>query len=223
VEYVRVEPASAGSVSGKMRFTGRKPVRRVIDMAGEEVECKRLHPGPVFAEGAVINPDSTLANVFVHVSRGFEGRQFEPAAAPARFDQKGCRFAPHVLGVRAGQPVVVSNSDPVTHNVHPMPKLNREWNQGQPPGSPNIERVFREPEVGIPVKCNVHSWMRAYICVTATPYFAVTGSDGAFEMKGLPPGEYTIAAWHEKFGTQEQKISLAASQQATLDFTWKSE
>ena len=120
-----------------------------------------------------------------------------------------------------GQPFHVSNSDPVTHNVHPMPEKNREWNQGQPSGAPEIERTFRFEEVMIPIKCNVHSWMRSYLGVVAHPFFSVTGDKGMFELAGLPPGDYTITAWHEKFGTQETKVTLAASAAGTAEFTFK--
>lgn len=219
-EYTKVDPATAASVSGKVRFSGKKPARRPIDMSGEETECKRMHAGAVLAEDFVLNEDGTLANVFVYVSAGLEGKKFEPDTAPVAMDQTGCLFKPHVVGVRVGQPFVVANNDPVTHNVHPMPEKNREWNQGQPPGAPKIERVFMEPEVMIPVKCNVHSWMKAYIGVVDHPFFAVTGSSGTFELKGLPPGEYTIRAWHERFPAVEKKVTLAAGASEALELTF---
>ena len=130
-------------------------------------------------------------------------------------------FTPHVSGVMTGQPLVVANSDPVTHNVHPMPEKNREWNQGQPPGAPEIERTFRFEEIMIPVKCNVHSWMKSYIGVVAHPYYAVTAAAGTFELPNLPPGTYTLTAWHEKFGTQTAQVTLAPSGAATAEFTFK--
>jgi plastocyanin len=209
--YFKVDPATAGKITGKVMFTGAKPPVRNIDMSGEEIECRRLHGSAVPAEDVVINADGSLANVFVWVSAGLEGKKFEPPAQPAEFDQRGCMFRPHVLGIRAGQPFLVSNSDPVTHNVHPMPQANREWNQGQPPGAGKVERVFTQPEIGIPVKCNVHSWMKAYICVVEHPYFAVTGGQGDFTLASLPPGAYTVSAFHEKFGILEQKVTLASS------------
>jgi hypothetical protein len=221
VAYTKVDPATAAKVSGKVMYSGPKPVRKVIDMSSEETECKRSHKGPVQSEEVILNKDGSLANVFVYVSSGLEGKKFEPAKAPVKIDQRGCMFAPHVVGVMTSQPLLVSNSDPVTHNVHPIPEKNREWNQGQPPGAPEIERTFRVEEIMIPVKCNVHSWMRSYICVVAHPYFAVTGEGGTFELAGLPPGEYTITAWHEKFGKQEAKVTLAPSGAGTAEFTFK--
>jgi plastocyanin len=221
VVYTKVDPATAAKVTGKALYSGPKPVRKVIDMSSEETECKRSHKGPVQSEEVMLNKDGSLANVFVYISAGLEGKKFEPPKTPVKIDQKGCMFAPHVAGVMTGQPLLVSNSDPVTHNVHPIPEKNREWNQGQPPGAPEIERTFRVEEIMIPVKCNVHSWMRSYICVVAHPYFAVTGEGGTFELAGLPPGEYTITAWHEKFGKQEAKVTLAASGAGTAEFTFK--
>ena len=221
VAYTKVDPATAAKVTGKVTYTGPKPVRKVIDMSSEETECRRSHKGPVQSEEVILNADGTLANVFVYVSAGLEGKKFEPPKTPVKLNQSGCMFTPHVAGVMAGQPLVVANSDPVTHNVHPMPEKNREWNQGQPPGAPEIERTFAFEEIMIPVKCNVHSWMRSYIGVVAHPFFAVTGETGTFELGGLPPGEYTITAWHEKFGKQEAKVTLAASGAGTAEFGFK--
>jgi plastocyanin len=221
VAYTKVDPATAAKVTGKVMYSGPKPVRKVIDMSSEETECKRKHKGPVQSEEVILNADGTLANVFVYVSAGLDGKEFEPPKTPVKIDQNGCMFSPHVVGVMTGQPITVSNSDPVTHNVHPLPEKNREWNQGQPPGAPQIERTFHFEEVMIPVKCNVHSWMRSYIGVVPHPFYAVTGENGTFELTGLPPGEYTITAWHEKFKTQEMKVTLAPGGAGTAEFTFK--
>ncbi|MBN8733086.1 MAG: hypothetical protein J0L64_21300, partial [Acidobacteria bacterium] len=189
--FFKVDPATAGNVTGKVSYTGPKPARRAIDMSSEETACSRNHKGPVYSEEVILNDDGTLANVFVYISAGLDGKPFEPPTTPVRLNQSGCMFTPHVSGVMTGQPLVVANSDPVTHNVHPMPEKNREWNQGQPPGAPEIERTFRFEEIMIPVKCNVHSWMKSYIGVVAHPYYAVTAAGGAFELPNLPPGTYT--------------------------------
>ncbi len=219
--FFKVDPATAGKVTGKVAYTGPKPARKAIDMSSEETECRRSHKGAVYSEEVILNDDGTLANVFVYISAGLEGKTFQPPTTPVRLNQSGCMFTPHVSGVMTGQPLVVANSDPVTHNVHPMPEKNREWNQGQPPGAPEIERTFRFEEIMIPVKCNVHSWMKSYIGVVAHPYYAVTAAGGAFELPNLPPGTYTITAWHEKFGTQTAQITLAPSGTATAEFTFK--
>jgi plastocyanin len=218
--YTTVDPATAATVTGKVSFSGAPPRMPRLAMDAEP-DCSKLHSGPVVSEEVVVNPNGTLANVFVYVKSGLEGKSFEPPATNALLDQHGCIYRPRVLGVRAGQMISIKNSDPTTHNVHPMPSTNREWNQSQPPKGPDLERAFPRPEVMIPVKCNVHPWMRSYIGVVDHPFFAVTSDQGAFEIKGLPPGDYVIEAWHEKFGTQELKVSLTASATQTADFTFQ--
>jgi plastocyanin len=180
-----------------------------------------MHKSGLLDEEVIVNANGTLANVFVYIQSGLERKTFAPPADPATIDQKGCRFEPHVLGMRAGQTLKVLNSDPVSHNIHPMPQTNREWNQGQAPGASPLEREFARPEIMIPVKCNVHSWMRSYIGVVEHPYFAVTNSEGTFELKNVPPGEYTIETWQEKLGKQQTKVTLAASATQSLDLSYK--
>ena len=218
----KVDPATAASITGKVAFAGKAPERRRIIMDAEP-DCKAMHSSPVYSEEVVVNPNGTLADVFVYVKAGLEGKNFEPPKEPVTLDQKGCVYRPHVVGVRAGQAISISNSDPTTHNIHPMPKVNREWNQSQPPKGGNLEKEFSRTEIMIPVKCNVHPWMRSYIGVVDHPYFAVTGDEGTFELKGLPPGEYTVEAWHEKYGALEQKVRLAPSATQTIEFTFKGE
>lgn len=222
VSYFKPDPATAGTLTGKASFTGKKPVRKPIVMESE-ADCQKLHSGQVLDPGFLPNANGTLSNVFVYVKTGLEGKKFEPATVPVKFDQKGCMFAPRVFAVQVGQPLEVTNSDPVTHNVHPMPEKNREWNQGQPPGSGTIERKFSVPEIMFPIKCNVHAWMKAYAAVMEHPYFAVTGEAGTFEMKNVPPGEYTLEAWHERFPAQQAKVTVAPNGSVAADFTFKGE
>jgi len=222
VEYFRVDPATAGRITGKVNFTGARPARKAIRMDSEE-DCRKMHTAAPLDEQVVVNPNKTLANVFVYVKTGLEGKKFPPVETPVKFDQKGCMFVPHVIAVRTGQTVTITNSDSVSHNVHPLPRVNREWNQAQQPGAAPLERKFAAAEVGMPIKCNVHAWMRAYVNVVEHPYFAVTGADGAYELPNLPPGEYTLAAWHERYPAQEQKVTLAASGSAAVEFTFKGE
>jgi plastocyanin len=154
----------------------------------------------------------------VYVKQGLEGKTFDRPQLAVVLDQKGCRFVPRVLGIQAGQTFKVTNSDPVTHNVHPIAKMNREWNQSQSPDDPPLERRFARPEVMVRVKCNVHSWMRSWVGVLDHPYFAITGPDGSYEINNLPPGEYTLEAWHETLGTQEQKVKVDAQGKASAMF-----
>jgi len=218
----KVDPATAATITGKVAFAGSAPKAIRIDMSAEP-DCKGLHSAPAQSEEVVVNANGTLANVFVWVKGGLEGKSFEPASGSAALDQKGCIYKPHVIGVRAGQTIDISNSDPTTHNVHPMPKVNREWNQSQPPKGVPLPKAFPRPEIMIPVKCNVHPWMKSYIGVVDHPFFAVTGDQGTFEIKGLPPGDYVVEAWHEKFGVQEQKVTLAPSASGAVEFSFKGE
>jgi plastocyanin len=186
----------------------------------EDPQCNKLHSTPVVDRTVAVNKNGTLANVFVYIKGGLEGKKFAPPSFAAVMDQKGCWFEPRVLGMQTGQQLEVTNSDPVTHNIHPRAHANREWNQSQAQGAPPLERKFMQPEVMIRVKCNIHSWMHAFIGVVDNPYFAVTGSDGAFELKNLPPGEYTIAAWQEELGEAVQRITVPASGKTEVSFTF---
>lgn len=220
--YFQVDPGTAVTITGKVFLKGAKPVRKKLEI-DEDPACVKLNKAGLFEETVMVNANGTLANVFVYVKKGLEGKQFAPPPATdvVTIDQKGCRFTPHVLGVRTGQTISVTNSDPLTHNIHPQPKMNREWNQSQPEGAPPLERRFVRPEMMIRVKCNVHSWMRAYIGAMEHPYFAVTGSDGSFEIRNLPPGEYTVEAWQEKLGSQEQQVTLAPSSKSEMVFSFQ--
>ena len=216
VEYFHVDAATAGTLSGRVTFRGSKPARKKIDMQSD-AGC----PGNAYDEPVITGKTGGLSNAFVYIQSGLEGKKFDPAEQPATLDQHGCMFSPRVIGMRAGEVLRVTNSDQVSHNIHPMPENNREWNQQQSPGTPALEHKFPRADVMIPVKCNVHSWMHAYIGVVDHPYFAVTGVDGAFEWKNVPPGDYTIAVWHEKLGELKQSVHLAASGAETVKFLYQ--
>jgi plastocyanin len=220
--YFKVDPATAGSVSGTVKLTGRRAPRKAIDMSNDPA-CVAAHHGKPYDESEAVNSNGTLANVFVYVKSGLDGKKFETPATPVTIDQKGCWFTPRVLGIQVGQTLDVTNSDPVTHNIHPMAQINREWNHSQGAGDPPLARRFTKPEIMVPVKCNIHSWMHAYIGVVDNPYFAVTGDKGSFEIPNLPPGNYTIEAWQEKLGPQDQQITVGPSGKVTADFTFKGE
>jgi hypothetical protein len=215
-----VNPATAATISGKVMFTGDKPVMRPISMDATPA-CARQHSTPVRSEEVVVNDNGTLSNVFVWVKAGLPDRQWPTPATPVTLNQHTCLYQPHVIGVMTNQDIEIKNSDPTNHNIHPLPKINREWNESQAPGTEPRMKQFPRQEVMIPVKCNVHPWMRAYIGVVAHPYFAVTGSDGTYTLKGLPPGEYTIEAWQEKYGTQDVQVTVGPKEEKTADFTFK--
>jgi len=212
-------PPDSSSLKGEVKFEGTAPKNSRIDMAADPL-CAKAHATPITTEDVVVGANGGLANVVVYVSDGLGSQTFQPPQQPAVFEQKGCQYKPHVLAMQANQKLDVVNSDETTHNIHPSPNNNREWNMTQPHGVP-LEQTFTRQEIAIPVKCNVHPWMRGYIAVFKHPYFAVTDKDGSFDLKGLPPGTYTITAWQEKLGTQTQKVTIGAGEAKTLDFTFK--
>jgi hypothetical protein len=220
VSYFHADPATAGSISGSARFAGHPPARKPIDMS-EDPACVNAHKGKPYDETLVVGPKGGLANAFVYIEKGLEGKQFEPPASPVVINQTGCWFLPRVVGIQTGQTLDVVNSDPVTHNIHPMAVVNREWNHSQGPGDAPLQRRFTKPEVMIPIKCNIHSWMHAYLGVVDNPYFAVTDSSGNFSLNNVPPGTYTIAVWQEKLGTQRQTITIPPGGHAGANFTFK--
>jgi plastocyanin len=218
--YFQVDPATAGTVTGTIHYKGKRPAPKAIDMS-EEPACVEAHHGKAYDESLVVSKSGALANAFVYVKSGLEGKTFALPATPVTIDQKGCWFRPRVLGIQVGQPLQVINSDPVTHNIHPMAEVNRAWNHSQGAGDPPIDRKFTKPEIMIPVKCNIHSWMHAFIGVLPYPYFAVSADNGSFTIGNLPPGTYTIAVWQEKLGTQEQQITVSPHASAEANFTFK--
>jgi plastocyanin len=218
--YFKVDEKTASTISGRITFKGKRPPLKKVDIA-EDPECAKLHRQPVYDQSLVVSRDGHLANAFVYIKSGLDGKQFEPTATPVTIDQKGCWFEPRVLGIQVGQELKVTNSDPITHNIHPRAQVNREWNHSQAGGAPPIERRFTKQEVMIRVKCNIHSWMHAWIGVVDTPYFAVTGTDGSFVLKNVPPGDYIIEAWQERLGTQEQHVTVAAASEQKLSFEFK--
>ncbi|MCW5980674.1 MAG: carboxypeptidase regulatory-like domain-containing protein [Bryobacteraceae bacterium] len=206
-----------GSVTGKINFQGQPPKYRAILMDADSV-CAAQHSGPVYPDSVVVNNNGTLRNVFVYVKSGLEGKSFEVPSDSVELDQEGCIYKPHVLGIQARQQLKVVTSDNTTHNIHPIPKVNREWNVSQPPGADPIMQTFSRPETSIPVKCNQHPWMRAYIHVMGHPFYAVSGDDGSFKIEGLPAGEYELEAVHEEYGATTQKVTVAANQPSAADF-----
>jgi plastocyanin len=169
----------------------------------------------------VMVDNGNLENAFVYVKDGLGSRTFAVPTDDITLDQKCCRYHPHVLGIMTGQKLKIINSDDTTHNIHPTPKDNREWNESQPPKAPALEKSFAREEIMLPVKCNQHPWMKMYINVVKNPFYTVTSADGKYEIKGLPPGDYTLAFVHEKLGEKDEKVTLAAKDTKTVDETFK--
>lgn len=217
-----VDPATAATISGTVKLEGAAPKGRRLRMDADP-GCVAMHKEPVTDEEVVVGQGNALANVVVYVKTGLENRTFNVPQEPVVLDQKGCQYFPRVVAVMTRQKVEVQNSDTTTHNIHPVPVNNSEWNKSQPPGAAKLEESFAREEIAIPVKCNVHPWMKSYIAVIKHPYHAVTGSTGAFELKNLPPGDYTIEAWHEKLSKSEQKITVGAKETKSIEFVFKAQ
>ena len=216
----RPQSADTGQIAGTIYFQGKKPVLHVINM-GKDSVCASLHSAPVYSQDGQVNANGTLPNAFIFVKQSSATLPSAPPRAPSTLTQKGCEYAPHVVGVMVGQPFEVINLDPTTHNIHVMPKRNREWNVSQQPGSPSVVRRFTAPEVMIPARCNVHPWMKAYIGVVSNPFYAVTGAKGGYTLKNLPPGDYTIEVWTSDFGVQERHVVVTAGKTSTQNFTFE--
>ena len=210
-----IDPNTVASVSGTVKLDGAAPKAAKIDMS-QDAACK----GTNTAE-TIVADGGNLANVFVYVKDGLGSRTFDTPKDPVVLDQSGCKYHPHVLGVMTGQTVQIKNDDPTTHNIHPTPKDNREWNESQPPSSPALEKTFAREEIMLPVKCNQHPWMKMYINVVKSPFYAVTDKSGKYEIKGLPPGDYTLAFVQEKLGEMDQKITVAPKDSKTVDQVFK--
>lgn len=217
-----------GSVSGKISLNGEAPAPQPIDMS-QDANCKTKNPDA--KTETVIAKDGKLANVFVYIKEGTtaDGKKiadfsFDTPSTEVTLDQNGCHYVPHVLGMQPNQKLKVTNSDPTGHNIHALPKSgggNEEWNESQPNGAGPITKTFKRSEILVPIKCNQHPWMKAYIGVVKHPFYAVTKEDGSYEIKGVPPGTYTVVAWHEKGPTEKTaQVTVPAKGSVTSDFTF---
>ena len=211
-----VNLATAGTISGAIRFEGNPPPRIPIDMSTDPA-CGQ----PYLTEQIVVT-DQQLANVYVYIKAGAPNYAANPTTTAVRLDQKGCRFSPHVIAIQQGGYVTFTNADPTVHNIHTMPdqSANAALDISQPAGSAPRTQVFPTPEVMLPVRCNNHPWMSAFINVAPNPWFAISGVDGKFTISGVPPGIYTLAAVHEKLGEQDVQITVPAKSAAQASFTF---
>ncbi len=214
--------ASTGIIQGRVSFSGARPVVPPVHMGSDET-CVEIAGLNAPNDTIVIANDGSIANTFVYVKAGLDpAYTFDTPTTPVVLDQRDCRFLPHVLGVRVGQPVEITNSDPTVHTVHTIARLNPEQNRRQPVQGMLETRTFQIPEVMVKVICDRHHWMQAYIGVMAHPFFAVTGANGRFALAGLPAGTYTLEAWHEKFGTLDAEVTVTARTTQTVSFTFSS-
>ncbi len=202
-----VDPATAGSIVGEVRFTGSTAALGAAGRAAEP-SCDAPRRGGRQDGTMLTGPHGELGNVFVFIETGLEGRRFAAPTDPVVLEERGCSYAPRVVGVQVGQPVQVIDADRVPHHLHAVPAENAEWSQNQPPGGSATVHTFTRPEVMVPLRCSLHEGMRGYIGVLPHPYFVVTGTDGAFQLPNLPPGTYTVAAWHEGSELQRQTVTL---------------
>lgn len=207
----------SGAIGGRASFEGTPAKAHTIDMSMEP-SCAKQYAKPMSAENVVTGPDNALENVVVYISAGVPDDSTPPQ--PAMLTQKGCRYAPHILAFQVNQDFQIVNEDQTSHNIHPLPSNNREWNKMQPPGAPPIEDKYARAEF-IPVKCNIHPWMKGTLAVMKNSHYAITAGDGDFKLPNLPPGNYTITAWHESYGEQTQEVTITGSEVKTVNFVFK--
>jgi len=219
----KVNAAGEGKITGTVKLDGPAPHMKGIDMS-KDPYCSKAHENsPAHLETVVVGAGGGLQNVVLYISEGLTGNDLTavPTAVP-KFDQKNCMYTPHVLAMDVNQKFDVVSSDQTTHNIHPLPNPmtgNIPWNQSQPPGAAPIEKSWKAVEV-IPVKCNIHPWMNGWHVVVKGPY-ATTDENGNYTINNVPPGSYTVTAWQETYGTQTQKVTVAAGKPGTADFTFK--
>jgi Carboxypeptidase regulatory-like domain len=218
----RVDAAGGGSITGSVKLSGTAPHMKGIDMSKDPYCVKQHENSPAHLENVLVGQNDGLQNVVLYISQGLSGNEAPSSQEPV-FDQKGCMYTPHVLAMDVDQKFKVITSDQTTHNIHPLPdalKGNIPWNKSQPPGAPPIETSWKNMEVAIPVKCNIHPWMHGYFVVVKGPY-ATSDDKGSYTIENVPAGSYTVTAWQEDLGTQTANVTVAAGGSAKADFTFK--
>lgn len=217
-----IDPATVGEIKGMVTLEGTPPQPRKIVLSGEP-ECAQLNPNSLFSPEVRTTANGALTDVPVYIKSGLGNYRFDVPTSPVQLAQKNCMYEPRVVALMTHQTLNVQNEDPIQHNVHPTPHENPAFNITQPINGPPIQKAFSEPELAIRFMCNLHPWMRAYVFVFSHPYFDVTSNAGTFDLKNVPPGTYTIEAWQEKYGTQDQTIVVAANEIQTVNFTFKAQ
>ncbi|MBI4598284.1 MAG: carboxypeptidase regulatory-like domain-containing protein [Candidatus Omnitrophica bacterium] len=212
--------ADAAAIKGTITLQGTAPKPEVVKMSADPA-CQQQHSSPVYTEEVVVDAQNRLKNVFVYVKAGVSGPVPPAPAAPVQLDQRGCWYHPRVFGLQVNQPLEIINSDATLHNVNAKPAQNTPFNIAQPVKDMKSTKKFAKPEIGVSFKCNVHPWMRAYAGVVEHPFFSVSDAQGAFAISGLPAGQYTLEAWHEKYGTQTQTVTIGDGETKTVDFGFR--
>jgi plastocyanin len=214
----KVDPATAGSVSGRVTLSGPAPAPEVLHIAVDQT-CIQAMGTSAKSDAILIGADAAIQNAFVYIKDSLSDYAFDVPTTPVVLDQTGCRYSPRIFGVRVGQPLEMVNSDATMHNVHAMPMVNQEFNRGTPKANDRFTQIFTAPEQMVLFKCDLHAWMRAYGGVMPHPFFQVTGADGAYSLKGVPPGKYDLVVWHEKLGSVTQPVEIGNGQAVSLNFT----
>lgn len=216
--YTTIDWVNSGTISGTIHFTGKAPKPILIDM-GQDPVCGLASAN--YTKQYIIS-GTGLENVFVYVKSGLGDKAYAAPSTPVVMDQKGCRYIPHVIGVMAGQPIQFTNSDATMHNVHitPTNPENQTVDISEGPNTPPQTRTLSAPELMVPVRCNNHPWMEAYINVVSNPFYAVSGDQGTFTIKGVPPGTYTVVADHEQLGEKTATVTVEPHKTTTVDFTY---
>jgi plastocyanin len=211
--------ADAATISGTVKLATAPPKMPVLQMAADPY-CQSQHPTPVLDEEVVTGPGGELANVFVYIKQ--VNGNYPAPSTPVVIDQHGCQYRPHALALQVGQPLQIKNSDATLHNIHALPNVNPQFNEGQPVQGMVSTKKFDKAEITpFRIKCDVHGWMKAFMAVMPHPFYSVSQGNGSFTISNLPPGQYTIVAWHEKYGSQEQQITVAPKESKAVNFTFK--
>jgi plastocyanin len=214
-----IDPATTGTITARVTLDGTPPPMQELTM-GSFADCRKLHEGEVLA-GDMLVHDGKVQNAFVWIQDGLGDRVFATPTEKVVMDQQGCLYVPRVAGAQVGQPVEFLNGDAMLHNVHGTPKANSGWNVALSRKGAERTLTFDKPEIMISVRCDLHPWMQGWLGIVDHPYFGVTGADGMVTLKNVPAGDYTVGVWHERFGQQSAKVTVAPQQTAQTTFTLK--